>query len=729
MSSRAKIIEQMLQAGLAGLQESDLRVDGQLHRFRPEGEKTPVGWYCLFEHRTEDGRYLIGGKFGSWKWASGGITVSWRGAGISRADRERLAQETRAHNEQAQKVQRARRRRAAHTAQRVWHKLPTTGQSEYLKRKQIKGYGVRYHPTEDALYLPLSDMLGDVYGLQIIRSDPSEQQLDKEFWPAGTSPKNRFFRLGGEPLNNDPLVICEGYATGASVHEATGYTVFVAWNAGNLCAVAQIVRGHYPQQSILMAADDDYLTKKPNGAPWNPGREAGEKAAAAVGGLMLWPRFEARPEAAKWTDFNDLHCAEGLPAVRAQFSAAAASPLLVGWRKQLTHTSTGMIRAVPANLDIIMRNDPELVGAVGYCRFSDRVYRRRALPFAHDLAEAEWSDHDSVGLQVWLERHYKFTPRISDVEGVVDFIARSFSFNPIVEFLSVLDWDSIPRLDYWLSDAFGLDCTEYIQLVSRKFLIGMVARAFEPGCKLDSVPILEGQQGLLKSTAFSILGGQWFSDTPFPMGDKEGYLQNNGVWLHELAELDALNKVEATRSKAFITSSKDRYRVPYGRRARDFYRSTVYVGTTNKMTYLKDPTGGRRFWPIAIQNPCDTVYLKTAREQLFAEAVVAYRAGEPWWVLENEEPLFTAVQASRLEESAWETFVEDYLEAKAPQDGFTLAEIFMDCLAFKPSQIQKVHENKLAEILQDRLGWQRRRKRGGGARQWRYYRPTEAQPK
>ena len=205
----------------------------------------------------------------------------------------------------------------------------------------------------------------------------------------------------------------------------------------------------------------------------------------------------------------------------------------------------------------------------------------------------------------------------------------------MVDYLSDLQHDGKTRVTTWLSSCLGADQNSYNETVGRAMLIAAVARIFDPGCKVDTVPIFEGAQGARKSTAVKTLFDPWFSDELADLGAKDAAMQTRGVWGIEVSELDAMSRMEVSRIKAFITRTTDRFRPPYGSRLIESPRSCVFWGTTNADGYLKDETGGRRFWPVKI-GKINVDLLCERRDQLWAEAVMLYKAGVPWWITKAE---------------------------------------------------------------------------------------------
>ena len=194
------------------------------------------------------------------------------------------------------------------------------------------------------------------------------------------------------------------------------------------------------------------------------------------------------------------------------------------------------------------------------------------------------------------------------------------------------------------------------------FLVSAVARIMDPGCKVDHVPILERQQGIGKSTSLLILTGEaWFSDSLPDVGTKDAMDHLRGKWIVEIAELDAMSRAEDTALKAFITRQVDKFRPAYGRREIEWPRQSVFVGTTNRSVYLKDETGGRRYWPVRCTS-INLAALERDRDQIWAEAVHLYRQGHRWHITDPDLiRQAEAEQRARYDVDVWHDKIEAYV--------------------------------------------------------------------
>jgi predicted P-loop ATPase len=248
----------------------------------------------------------------------------------------------------------------------------------------------------------------------------------------------------------------------------------------------------------------------------------------------------------------------------------------------------------------------------------------------------------------------------------------------------------------------GALATPYTETIGRLFLIAAVARVFAPGAKADYVVVFEGRQGAGKSRACEALGAPWFSDAlPDVSREKDAAQHLRGKWIIEISELSAMSRTEAENLKSFISRPVERYRPPYGREEVSEPRQCLFIGTTNRSSYLRDDTGGRRFWPVKVGR-IDVDELAADRDQLFAEAVVAYRAGEPWWPSPDfERDHIRAEQEERFEVDAWEAEIEAFLRGR---HRVQVSEVAREALGITAAKIGTAEQRRIVSAI-SRLGW------------------------
>ena len=245
--------------------------------------------------------------------------------------------------------------------------------------------------------------------------------------------------------------------------------------------------------------------------------------------------------------------------------------------------------------------------------------------------------------------------------------AKDHTFHPVKDYLTNLEWDGKLRIANFAADYLGADASPYHAAVSQSILIAGVARIMQPGCKYDTVPILEGSQGKGKSSAIEALFSPWFSDDLAELGSKDAAMQVRSAWCIEIAELASMGRTEIERVKAFITRRVDRFRPSYGRHVIEVPRQSVLFGTTNNDTYLKDETGGRRFWPIRCNGRIDLDAIKRDKNQLWAEAVSLFNAGTPWWLTDAKTiDAASEEQAERYIGDPWQTSITRLFKRKPP---------------------------------------------------------------
>jgi putative DNA primase/helicase len=371
-----------------------------------------------------------------------------------------------------------------------------------------------------------------------------------------------------------------------------------------------------------------------------------------------------------------------------------------------------------ANVHALLMASPAWQGVIAFDEFAQRTVKLKPPPYAAAGVGGEWEGHDDSLAAIWLARTEGFTPSSTLVAEAVEVIARENAFHPVRLYLDGLSWDGTRRIDDWLTDLLGASGNDYTRLVARFFLIGMVKRVMEPGCKFDYCLVLEGRQGMFKSSALRVLGGPWFKDTDLDLQNKDAMTALQGAWLYEIAEMDSLTRAEASKQKSFLSRQVDEFRPVYGRREVRLPRQVVFAGTTNSWEWNKDPTGGRRFWPIEVTD-VDLQALAAQRDQLFAEALVEYRKGSPCYPdREQQRELFDPEQLARQQSEGYVDALHDWVFARTAD--FSMAEAVRDGLQMDYSKLTRDVQTRVGNALKQ-LGCTRVERRNGMVRFW--YRP------
>lgn len=368
-----------------------------------------------------------------------------------------------------------------------------------------------------------------------------------------------------------------------------------------------------------------------------------------------------------------------------------------------------------SNVVAILEQDKRWQGVVAEDLFASRTIKRQSLPSYDDEQATEWTDIDTSRTVVWLSLVYGMTPGNDTVDRAVDVVARANAFHPVRDWIGGLTWDGTERIKHWLTDYLGVEDTEYSRRVAKWFLVAMVARVYRPGVKFDTCLVLEGKQGLKKSSAFRVLAGEWFSDTELDLANKDSMSAIRGKLLHEFAELGSIARTEATRQKSFLSRQIDEYRPTYGRREIRCPRQLVFAGTTNDWQWQKDPTGGRRFWPVEVTQEIATDDLARAREQLFAEAAVCFHRGDRFWPTpEEQRRYFDPEQASRESEDAFEDAIHEWL-SESMLETFSLADVLAGPLKLDAARFTRDVQTRVGQILK-KQGCRRVERRNGVTR-------------
>jgi putative DNA primase/helicase len=397
------------------------------------------------------------------------------------------------------------------------------------------------------------------------------------------------------------------------------------------------------------------------------------------------------------------------------------------WRKVLGRTDGGGLKDCRENVFHLLSHHPDLKGLVAFDEFAYQIVKLRTPPWSSP--GGEWSTNDDLELGLWLMLNEGLTIRSENtIIAGVGMAAWRAKFHPVRKYLEPLTWDGEDRLKHWLHECLGAEESTYHSMVGTWFVMGMVNRVLNPGSQMDSMICLEGRQGEGKSTALRILASDaWFADTPPKIGDKDAMLALAGIWLYEIAEMDSFNRSEVTAVKSYVTSRADRVREPYTRRHVTRPRSCVLGGTTNQDQYLKDSTGARRFWPVAV-GELRLDILARIRDQLFAEAKhLLAQPGARYWPTREESKLhIEPVQNEREIQDPWLELVAlwvDQLDQRMSKS-FTVSELLLKACMVHPDKIDAGRSMATRiGIVMHKLGWVRRRDTSGH-RLWRYWRPA-----
>jgi len=431
--------------------------------------------------------------------------------------------------------------------------------------------------------------------------------------------------------------------------------------------------------------------------------------------------------------------------------AQAAAFHKLQWTNNLRKSTSGAVLPNQINTLAVLENDKEWQGVIGFDEFAYRIVKQQPPPI-RVAKTGEWTDLDDVLTLVYISEEYAFEPKKQHVMDAVLAVAYQNSFHPVRDYLNSLIWDEKPRLLGMMARYFGAFDTPltaslgeaetvelglYLKLLALKWLVGAVARIMQPGCKLDTMVVLEGGQGDFKSTALRrLFGSDWFADSKLVIGDKDALAQMQGKWCYEMAEMDSHSKADNTAFKQFLSSQMDRVRWHYGRRAEDVPRQCVFAGTTNMDEYGKDDTGMRRIWPLHVGH-IDLDALTADRDQLWAEAMHYFRKGARWWVDKSvvvidpanakysslfdqpisERALFDRQAEDRMHVDAWSYRISDWLSKNDLLEYVTTAQILGEALGLEPARWSKPEQMRAAAILR-RLGFTRQKCGPKSARFW-----------
>lgn len=409
------------------------------------------------------------------------------------------------------------------------------------------------------------------------------------------------------------------------------------------------------------------------------------------------------------------------------------------WLGKLEYTKQGIVENSLSNLLLILKNDVNLKGIV-FNQLSDGMEIVGDVPWKHP--SKFWRDADDAQLITYITQAYgEFSARNFDI--AVTKIADDRSYHPIKVYLDGLPmWDGVERLDGLLIDYLGAKDNEYVRAVTRKTFVGAIARVMVPGCKFDTMLVLNGPQGIGKSTIINKMGGEWFSDSLHlaDTKDKTAAEKLQGYWIIEIGELAGLRKAEVDTLKGFLSKQNDIYRASFGRRTTPHLRQCVFIGTTNATGgYLRDTTGNRRFWPVKVPGDAEKKVWDITKEeiqQLWAEALELYNEGETLYLESELEKFAKKEQMDAMEVDEREGMVREYLNTLLPKnwanmdiyerrnflnndemtvkiegtverDRVCIAEIWCECFGNEKGKLKRQESNEIAAIMARLEDWEK----------------------
>lgn len=372
-----------------------------------------------------------------------------------------------------------------------------------------------------------------------------------------------------------------------------------------------------------------------------------------------------------------------------------------------------MQKNLPLNKSLgLFEIDSNLNSILSFNQFSEDIEFIKA-PIWDDsiLSGKNLDDQDVTQIRYYISKIHNFEPNKYIIMDSCYLIAKRRSYHPIKKFIEQTPWDNVPRLDEWLIKSVNCVDNIYTRQVAAKFLIATVNRIYNPGCKFDHMLILEGPQGIGKSTLVETLCGEWYLDTNFDNRDKDLIDSMRGAMIVEISELSGMNKKDVDWLKSFLSKKVDRVRLPYAVRSKDFKRKCVFVGTYNPSgnnMYLRDDTGNRRFWPVECVGNVNIDYIKDNRSQLWAEAFERYKRKEQYFINDQEAlKILYEMHEERELESPTHNKIKEWLKGK---HDVSMQDIIEDCLKINTSNRMPrdlVSISTIIGIIMKKLGWKK----------------------
>jgi putative DNA primase/helicase len=446
----------------------------------------------------------------------------------------------------------------------------------------------------------------------------------------------------------------------------------------------------------------DWKAEAKDGKPDWPTEGAALLAACQKAG-----RFKVEPEADEKPKRRKLNG-------HAPEAAQMAIPF-EGWTEHLQR-SEHAYKGNDYNVTVALKLCPELAGKIGW-DVRAMTYMNLAKTPAGE--PGRWTDTHSARLAVWLQSH-EIPVTTRHVDTGLAAAAQSIEVDPLGGYLNGIVWDGQERIGTWLHDYCQADLSDANSIIGSKWLIGAVARALRPGCRMDYMLVLEGEQGTKKSTLIKTLGGDYSGENLPDFHSRDAMQIASSKWIIEVAELTAIRRSEMDAIKAFITRIEDTYVPKYAKHPITVKRWSVLIGNVNPegYGYLQDSTGNRRFWPVRV-GAIDIEAVVRDRDQLWAEAVHCFRRGDAWWPDESETAPVVLQQEERQDHDDWLPIIERWATHDLQTDQvlenrreeFTTGDVAVNALGFLARDIARTDQMRIAKCLKQ-LGYQRVRKRG-----------------
>ena len=377
------------------------------------------------------------------------------------------------------------------------------------------------------------------------------------------------------------------------------------------------------------------------------------------------------------------------------------------WKQELQTNNKGQPYACLANIAIILRNVEEYKDKLRFNLFSGHIEFGPQMADAYGRIQTsrQWTDTDDYTLASYLLKHFRMvvTSPVQCTHAVLQ-VAHEAEYDPILSWLKGLPaWDGVDRLSSFFEDYCEVSKDAYSQHCGRILFLSLVARAYRPGCQVDTTIVLQGPEGARKTSLCRILGGPWFREITLSFESKDFYQALARTWLGELAELDSFKRSEQTRIKAMLTTTEDIYRASYGRYEVAHPRRAVFIGTTNDFEFLVDPHGGRRFFPVSV----GMINLEAVSQvllQLFAEARERFERGESWWE-ESAEVRGQAVVRREIvrEIDPWESTIAMFCERHP--GNIQMVDILGSLCLNIPTERQTRAQSTRAGVILHKLGY------------------------